>query len=139
MPRKQSKKYGALNRLLNLDLRKVKLNQNNHLTLAVFCITIVILSLSFFNYVLYASKPTSTLGIRIELDTRAELRSEKTFWETFLERYPDYLPGWLELAKIEIQLENIDSAKHALFQAKKIDPNSRRLLEVGTELGLFTF
>ncbi len=77
------------------------------------------------------------LGIRIQTDAKTVFSFEKGFWQAFLKKNPSYLPGWLELAKIEVQLEDIDAAKEALNKAREIDPNSELLKETAKKLGLF--
>ena len=100
--------------------------------------TIVVLVLSVFNFFLYSTtKNREVLGIKIQTDAKTVLSFEKSFWQAFLKKNPSYLPGWLELAKIEVQLEDIDNAKEALNKAREIDPNSELLKETAKKLGLF--
>lgn len=77
------------------------------------------------------------MGIKIETDTKTVLSFEKSFWHAFLKENPSYLPGWLELAKIEVQLEDIEAARQALNKARDIDPNSDLLEETAKKLGFF--
>lgn len=46
------------------------------------------------------------------------------YWNQFLHENPEYLPGWLELAKLEMENERISNAFVAASEALRIDPNS---------------
>lgn len=110
------------------------------LSIAVGCGAIIILSLSIFNLALYSSQHTkNALGLKIESNTNNALLRQRLFWQTFLEENPMYLPGWIELAKVEVQLENPKAAMQALNKAKDINPNSEILEETAGELGLSEF
>lgn len=92
---------------------------------------------SIFNLLFYLSSSNNdVLGIKVEIDTKTSLLHELKFWKSFLNENPSYLQGWLELAKVEIQLENLDSARSALYEAKAISPNSKLVKDVEKELGL---
>jgi len=95
----------------------------------------VILALSIFNIALaYRTPNTPVLGLKTVLNSNQALLQEKFFWESLLEENPTYLSGWVELAKIEIQLENLEAAKKAILTAFEINPNS---IEVKNILTLF--
>lgn len=107
-----------------------------------FGIFLIIFSLSFFNLVRYSTASTKVKkvrGVKIENNAQVDLWGQKLFWQSFLNSHPDYLPGWLELAKIEVQLENPAAASQALIKAREIDPNSPVLKEVGKKLGVSSF
>lgn len=75
----------------------------------LFCIaTITLLLLSALNIENYLA-PKKVLGTEIE-STGSEINSEEIeFWEDFLSKNPDYIPGWIELGRYE--------------KVKQIDPN----------------
>ncbi len=98
---------------------------------------ILILILSLFNLIIYfSSTPKQILGLRMEVNTNSVLETQKEFWNKLLSKNPTYVDGWMELAKIEVQLENIDNAKKAIDRAKKIEPNSKSVSQVEIDLGL---
>ena len=98
---------------------------------------ILVVVFSIFNLLFYLSSSNNDiLGVRIEVDTKTSLLHEGNFWKSLLNENPSYLQGWLELAKVEVQLENLDSARNALHQAKAISPNSELVKNVEKELGL---
>ncbi len=112
--------------------------KNSIVLILPICAVISIVALSLFNFVFYStSQSKNVLGVKIETNTKTALSDERFFWQNFLEENPTYLPGWLELAKIEVQLENVESARYALEMAKSIDPNSNVVNEVEKELSLF--
>ncbi len=59
----------------------------------------------------------------------SQLKKEASFWEGFLSQNPTYLPGWLELSKIEYELGDEDYALGALNTARAINPNSEKVKE----------
>ncbi|MFV1917083.1 MAG: hypothetical protein ACC618_01165 [Patescibacteria group bacterium] len=101
------------------------------------CMVAIILALSVFNIAFYSSKESGrVLGLKIVVDSNQVLLQEQYFWNNLLKENPTYLQGWVELAKINIQLEDIDSAREALFKARKVDPNSILLEELEKNLML---
>jgi len=63
---------------------------------------IILLTLSAFNLHNY-SKSKEVLGLKTEIPSNTK------FWEDFLIKNPDYIPGWIELGRWD--------------KVKKIDPN----------------
>lgn len=61
-----------------------------------------------------------------EVDTDKEI----VFWQNFLNQNPEYYPGWVELAKLNVEAGNTTEAKEALNNASKIKPNADDLSEV---------
>ncbi len=50
------------------------------------------------------------LGVETQIRYPVEITSEeKVFWEEFLKKNPDYIPGWIELGRLD--------------KAREIDPN----------------
>ncbi len=90
--------------------------------------------INLLNYL--ARDEESVLGVRIEIETKTSLEQGKIFWENFLVENPSYLQGWLELAKIEVQLENFDAARSAFSKAKTINPNSELIKNAESVLGI---
>lgn len=83
---------------------------------------LVSLILINFNIKTYLNQKKVLAAATFEEET-IELKKEAFFWESFLSQNPTYLPGWLELSKIEYQLGNKDYALGALNTAKAINPN----------------
>lgn len=90
--------------------------------------------INLLNYL--ARDEESVLGVRIESETKTSLEQGKIFWENFLVENPSYLQGWLELAKIEVQLENFEAARSAFSKAKTINPNSELIKNAESVLGI---
>lgn len=71
--------------------------------LCVYFFLLVVLLLTSINIDGYLkSKQTKVLGTETE-------NKEEIFWQDFLTKNPDYIPGWIETGKID--------------KAMKIDPN----------------
>lgn len=77
--------------------------------LAIFSV-FFLLGLSAFCFRLYTTKQ-KVLGTQSEI--LPEKRENQSFWEDFLAKNPDYLPGWLEIGRLD--------------KVKEIDPNFSEL------------
>ncbi|MCL4382829.1 hypothetical protein M1545_03500 [Patescibacteria group bacterium] len=79
---------------------------------------ILILMLSVLNLETFSRslKDSNVLGVNIEADQRE-------FWYSFLESNPSYLPGWLELVRLEDENGNEEGKIYAMDKAFQIDPN----------------
>lgn len=96
------------------------------------CTAVLVFSLSTFNtsFFLY---PNKVLGASSK-NVKAE--EEKSYWQELLSQYPNYIEGWIELAKVELKSGNHPAAIYALNKAKEIDPNSQEIKELESSLGL---
>lgn len=70
--------------------------------LLVFVAALFVLLLSAANIESYQS-PKKILG------TESQVNSDDKFWEEFLNKNPDYIPGWIEIGRTD--------------KVKEIDPN----------------
>lgn len=59
----------------------------------------VLLGLSAFCFELYANQQ-KVLGAKTESENTL-LLEEQTYWEELLNKNPDYLPGWLEIGRLD--------------------------------------
>ena len=48
---------------------------------------------------------------------------QKTFWVNLLNNEPEYLPGWVELARLQKENGNLNGYNESLNKALEIDPN----------------
>lgn len=82
-----------------------KVNDNNKtLLIAIVCFIILTLSLvNIKNYLSTKPIPKKVLGAEIDLD------STMNFWNDFLTKNPEYIPGWIEIGRTD--------------KAYSIDPN----------------
>lgn len=105
-------------------------NNKRFWSYAALTITVAtIFSLAIFNLSTYPkTTKTEVLGEETELENEAD------YWMGFLENNPSYSTGWLELAKIQIQLGQTDRAKESLENAKKIDPNLKEIHNIEYQL-----
>jgi hypothetical protein len=70
--------------------------------LLIFVAALFILLLTAINIDGYQT-PKEVLGVETQIDTDA------IFWEEFLSKNPDYIPGWIEIGRMD--------------KVKEIDPN----------------
>lgn len=112
----------------------------NRLYLSIACVSIVLITFSVFNLVFYfSSNKNQVLGTKIELDTKTTLINQRIFWKELLKENPRYIYGWVELAKVEVQLENPKAARNALNFALEINPNSQLVKDAEKNLGFLNF
>lgn len=92
-----------------------------------------VLFLSFVNLFPRTAEPLekSVLAAKHE-----SLNQAKVYWEKFLQENPEYLDGWLEIAKIYSEIGYVNGAIEALGAAKEIDPNSEKIIQTKVLLGL---
>ena len=57
------------------------------------------------------------------LGSQVDLEKERQFWTNIVTDSPTYRDGWLELAKIEDEMGNHDTAEKYQLKAVQIDPN----------------
>lgn len=70
--------------------------------LFIFVATLLILLLSIINIENY-QRPKKVLGIE------TQIVSNDTFWQDFLKENPNYIPGWIEIGRLD--------------RVREIDPN----------------
>jgi hypothetical protein len=66
-------------------------------------------------------------GVNIKIQKNNELLQEKNYWESIVFQNPSYLPGFIELTNINLELGNRDSAIINLIKARQINPNSEEI------------
>lgn len=71
---------------------------NPNLLFLLSCMAVItILLLTSFNLANYLA-PKKVLGIETNTE---EILKEKDFWNKFLSKNPEYLPGWLEIGRLD--------------------------------------
>lgn len=91
-------------------------------------ITLATLSITNLNKFFSGQKKISQQEVFANTESTLD---ERKFWEDFLENSPDYLPGIIELIKIEVREGNKENAVKLLEKAKSIDPNDEKVIEAG--------
>lgn len=74
----------------------------NVLELFIFVVALFVLLLTTVNIKNYLA-PKKVLGAEVRVDTT------EIFWQEFLNKNPDYIPGWIEIGRTD--------------RVKEIDPN----------------
>jgi len=93
------------------------------------CAAIIIFSLSTFNASFFLNR--NVLGASSQ---RATTQEEILYWQNLVAKYPNYLSGWVELAKLEIKSRDNKAALSYLDRAKEIDPNSSEVRNLESAL-----
>jgi len=125
MPRKPVQKTKPKNLKLKLEAHL--------LYLCSCCAVFTLLLLTSLNLENYLQKD-KVLAAQVQEAPQTELSYEKAFWEEKVRLYPTYLDGWLSLAKINFKLGDQETSFQALEIAKKIDPNSIKIIALEKEL-----
>ncbi len=73
------------------------------------------------------------LGASVDV---SPLRNEKDYWENLVSQNPSYTDGYLELAKIDVELGDKNEATSYITKALTLDPNSSKITSVQKALGL---
>jgi cytochrome c-type biogenesis protein CcmH/NrfG len=95
----------------------------------VVCVLVALISLTFFNLSVYLS-PAKTQVILGSQATTDNYSGQLIYWESILSENPDYIEGWIELAKMKSTKGDTIGAQQAIDMARKIDPNRDRLEEI---------
>ncbi len=114
--------------------RNLRFNLKSHLLYLCSCCAIfTLLLLTSLNLETYFRK-SKVLAAQAQSGPLTELVHERAFWEEKVALYPTYLDGWLSLARINFKLEDWQESQRALEMAKKIDPNSIKIINLEKEL-----
>ena|SRR5260221_10809291 len=99
----------------------------------VYCLLIILLlsvaSININHYI----ESQKVLGDKIDATSFLE---EKTYWEAVVEKNPNYIDGYLQLAKVNVEIGNKNDAQNMIIKALELDPNNSRITSVQEELGL---
>jgi hypothetical protein len=74
--------------------------------LFIFVAFLFILYLTAINISSFSKQKTKVLGAEIEIGNNDK---ETVFWNDFLVKHPNYVPGWIEIGRMD--------------KAREIDPN----------------
>lgn len=75
----------------------------------------------------------NVLGAESEISSGV---NDEAFWKEYLSKYPNYFPGWLELARLESEKNNFYEFTSALKKAENLNPNSNEVKELKFRYGL---
>lgn len=96
------------------------------LVIVILLVASLTLDLSF--------KRDTVLGVTTTEIKQENLYSDEiAYWQDFLKQNRNYLPGWIELAKIQKLSGDIEGFQLALSQVQKINPNSTQIIELQRE------
>jgi len=107
--------------------KKNKVSYKQYFVHYLFCLLVILLLvLTGVNIDKFLSNQ-KVLGTKIDTTT---IQNEKSYWQKIVSDNPTYLDGYLELAKVEVQLGNTQEAQNYINQALQINPNSQRIPEI---------
>lgn len=105
-----------------------------YLNLSLWASIFLILALSLFNvansneFLFIPAKEKRVLATETEsINQEGKLLEEKKYWESLFLLHPTYFEGWIEMARIEFSLGNINNFFQALEMARELNPNSEKL------------
>lgn len=101
----------------------IKLKKELASIIAIFSL-LAVLGLSFINIKSFFDANQKQKEV---LGAETTLSQEKDYWVNLLNTQKDYLPGWVQLAKIDKELGDIAGYQDALNNVKRINPNSDEL------------
>ena len=91
------------------------------------CAAIILLTLAGLNLDQFLVK-NHVLGATTDSQRSYEnLIRERAYWQDFLKETPRYIDGWLELAQINLDMNDKLAAKESYNKAHEIDPISIKL------------
>lgn len=96
-----------------------KVSENESVYLILVLAVALLLLLALFNLHAYFH-PKDKKDVLGAFD---ESVYEKEFWYDFLKDEPEYLPGWVELVRLEKETGNINGFEKSLIKVFELDPN----------------
>lgn len=106
-----------------MPAKKKKLLKDNQ-KLLNYAIVALIGIISFFNLAIFLTPKEKKIIYTYEPASSSNSEQLISYWNTFLDKNPEYLPGWVELAKIHLENNQLSSALVSASKALEIDPNS---------------
>jgi tetratricopeptide (TPR) repeat protein len=112
---------------------KQKFNYKNSFIHYIYCLAIITLliitGVNINNYL----NSQKVLGASVDI---SPLQNEKVYWQNIVNANPTFVDGYLQLAKVEVELGNTNEATNFIAKALSLDPNSSKITSVQKELGL---
>lgn len=125
--------------MLNFKTKKFLVNieaSNNSKMIYAICASIILITLSIFNFSLFNWQQFKTIGQNSVLGTQNEIERELDYWYNMVSQHPNYIVAWLEIAKLENLRGNQQAVKNAIKFAEAIEPNIEELIKTKKKLGL---
>lgn len=103
-------------------------------TITIFVLSLYLIQIFLINnnYETKNISPNSVLGMETE---SADEMNISAFWKDYLSKYPNYFPGWLELARLGSETSNYNEFREALEKAEDLNPNSEEVLKLKFQYG----
>lgn len=99
----------------------------------LYCLSLIIfLTIAGFNINKFINNQ-KVLGTSVDV---TPLQNEKLYWQQIISNNSTYIDGYLQIAKVDIELGNKSEANNFLERASNLDPNSSKIQDVRNELGL---
>mgnify|MGYP001574656610 CR=1 FL=1 len=68
------------------------------------------------------------------IQERVRIGKEIKFWQSAVDRFPNYRDAYFELALLNYQLKNFNKAQEYLNETLKLDPNFKEARELESKL-----
>ena len=89
----------------------------------ILALVLIITTIGLANTFILTIKSKQSINEKSVLGTTTETNSRRVFWQDFLSKQPNYLPGWIELYKLEIENNNYEDAIKSFEKIKTLAPN----------------
>lgn len=124
--------------MLKLHLQKLSSNSEvakNTRLVYVICASIILITLSIFNFSLYYSRQFNLYKENNVLGVQKFPVKELRYWYNLVAQHPDYITAWIEIAKLEIARGNTQAAVNAVEFAETIEPNADEVIKIRQQVG----
>ena len=112
---------------------KKKISYNHYFVHYAYCLGIIALLILTSVNINKFFESQKVLGVSVDV---SPLRNEKTYWENIVSQNPSYTDGYLELAKVSVELGDKNEAITYITKALILNPNSEKITSVQKALGL---
>lgn len=110
-----------------------KISYKNYFLHYLSCLAVVfILTLTTLNINKFLND-RKVLGVAVDNE---KILTEKEYWLGVVKDNPTYIDGYLELAKVDVELNLNEEAKNYIQKAYSLQPNSEKITEIKALLGL---
>ena len=118
---------------MSASAQKEKFNYKTIFIHYFYCLAIIaLLTLTSINLNKFIQNQ-KVLGASVDVTS---LQNEKAYWQKLVSDNPTFVDGYLQIAKVDVELGNQNEARNYLQKAKDLNPNSTKIIEVQQELGL---
>lgn len=117
--------------------------KKNNPKLIFFCFVIFSAAISFFNIAVFSYKKYLAKQVAPEVKaytnwSEAAVYDEIAYWQEFLKTNAEYVPGWVEMARLQVKVKDLEGAKYSIQTAKRINPFYEDIAKVSENIKLLS-